>query len=490
MKFHDLDADGVKDDGEDGLSGWTIQALQGGVVVATDVTDADGNYSFSLKPGEYTFQEVLKADWYQSYPADSTYTETLVSGTPSTGNDFGNYQYVDKSGMKFHDLDADGVKDDGEDGLSGWTIQALQGGVVVATDVTDADGNYSFSLKPGEYTFQEVLKADWYQSYPADSTYTETLVSGTPSTGNDFGNYQYVDKSGMKFHDLDADGVKDDGEDGLSGWTIQALQGGVVVATDVTDADGNYSFSLKPGEYTFQEVLKADWYQSYPADSTYTETLVSGTPSTGNDFGNYQYVDKSGMKFHDLDADGVKDDGEDGLSGWTIQALQGGVVVATDVTDTDGNYSFSLKPGEYTFQEVLKADWYQSYPADSTYTETLVSGTPSTGNDFGNYQYVDKSGMKFHDLDADGVKDDGEDGLSGWTIQALQGGVVVATDVTDADGNYSFSLKPGEHTFREVLKADWYQSYPADSTYTETLVSGTPSTGNDFGNFSTLTSRA
>ena len=69
--------------------------------------------------------------------------------------------------------------------------------------------------------------------------------------------------------------------------------------------------------------------------------------------------------------------------------------------------------------EVLQAGWTQSFPASrATATGTSCSprGQVDTGNDFGNYQNATKSGMKFHDLNADGVKDAGEPGLAGWTI--------------------------------------------------------------------------
>jgi hypothetical protein len=37
-------------------------------------------------------------------------------------------------------------------------------------------------------------------------------------------------------------------------------------------------------------------------------------------------------------------------------------------------------------------------------------------NNFGNWTTATKSGIKFHDLNANGVKDEGEPGLAGWTI--------------------------------------------------------------------------
>ena len=63
------------------------------------------------------------------------------------------------------------------------------------------------------------------------------------------------------------------GEPGLPGWTIDLLDSaGAIVATTVTDANGNYSFTdVGPGTYTVQEELQPGWIQTSPAPpGTYT----------------------------------------------------------------------------------------------------------------------------------------------------------------------------------------------------------------------------
>ena len=143
------------------------------------------------------------------------------------------------------------------------------GGAAAATMTPGADpGSDSFSLTPGAYTIREVCPAGegWRQSQPGlvtsadgcgNNTYSINLGSGESDTNNDFGNFRNFTKSGVKFHDHNANGVRDAGDEGLSGWTIQALQGGAVVATTTTGADGSYSFSLTPGAYTIREVCPA-----------------------------------------------------------------------------------------------------------------------------------------------------------------------------------------------------------------------------------------
>ena len=67
--------------------------------------------------------------------------------------------------------------------------------------------------------------------------------------------------------------------------------------------------------------------------------------------------------------------------------------------------------------EVQQAGWTQSYPATEAcgaaaggWGITLTSGQLDSGNDFGNWTTATKTGMKFNDLNGDGVKDAGEPG--------------------------------------------------------------------------------
>src|SRR5262245_49357352 len=211
-------------------------------------------------------------------------------------------------------MNANGTKDAVDSGLPNWTIQAKQGGNVVASTTTDASGNYSFSLKPGTYTFNEVCPAGagWRQSKPGpttsiadcgNNTYTETLTSKGSKKGNGFGNFRNATKYGTNFNDLNNNHVRDAGEPGLSGWEIRLIiPGGVVAGTATTDANGHYSFTgITPGiNYLVCEVLKTGWEQTFPTSGTdcdaidpayapwgYSITLKSGENDTDNDFGNH-----------------------------------------------------------------------------------------------------------------------------------------------------------------------------------------------------------
>ncbi len=94
---------------------------------------------------------------------------------------------------------------------------------------------------------------------------------------------------GVKFNDLNGNGVRDTGEPTMAGWTIQLVDGANnVVATVVTGADGTYCFKqLKPGSYTVSEVNQPGWVQTAPAfPGTWSVLVGSGQVLTDISFGN------------------------------------------------------------------------------------------------------------------------------------------------------------------------------------------------------------
>ena len=95
----------------------------------------------------------------------------------------------------------------------------------------------------------------------------------------------------------------------------------------------------------------------------------------------------SGMKFNDLDGDGILDAGEPGLKGWTIELTDSSGTLVTTTTDTNGNYQFALlADDDYKVSEVNQLGWTQTAPTPGTYSVTIVGGGDETNVDFGNME--------------------------------------------------------------------------------------------------------
>jgi len=118
----------------------------------------------------------------------------------------------------------------------------------------------------------------------SDSGFEEWGVEVYPAT-----------KLGCKFNDLNGNGERDEGEPGLSGWTIYVDYdgGGVRDAGEpyaVTGADGSYMITgIEPGTYDVREVSQENWECTYPEPGYYpAEEFGNGAYVMGNDFGNFQ----------------------------------------------------------------------------------------------------------------------------------------------------------------------------------------------------------
>ncbi|MFA6598130.1 MAG: SdrD B-like domain-containing protein [Ignavibacteriaceae bacterium] len=204
-------------------------------------------------------------------------------------------------GIKFNDLNGNGIQDPGELGLANWEINltfAYATGPVHLIDSTDANGNYCFNdLQPGgTYTVFETNQSGWQQtSPPSPGTYTIPLTSGEHKDSVNFGNKLLPvvgSICGIKFSDLNGNGIQDPGEMGLANWIINLKfqnAAGFITLTDTTDANGNYCFNdLQPGgTYTVFETNQSGWQQtSPPSPGTYTIPLASGEHRDSIDFGN------------------------------------------------------------------------------------------------------------------------------------------------------------------------------------------------------------
>jgi len=549
----DENGDGIQDPGEPGIAGVTVTAtnpVTGDVLTTT--TDADGGYLFSdLPPGKYDIlvdETTLPAGMSQSTNpvnpgADfgnqtNNYSVTIGAGEENLTADFG-YIWADPNGNTgtaaigdrvWLDANSDGVQDPGEAGIGGVTVSIFEDAdgdgikddpVLAATDqngtpggttVTEPDGSYIFyNLPAGAYSIVVdgasaplvgLTQTGDPDDYGAPATNPDNkgesviLAPGDVFLLEDFG---YNDPAGNDigdtvYFDPNANGTQDADEPGIPGVTVALLdENGDVIATTTTDENGEYSFPGLPDEpYT---VVVTD------TDNVLGDLVNTGDPDGGNDdmasvpglpadntdqdFGYAPPGQDPGegligdTVFIDYDESGTPDPGE-GIEGVTVDLHDGaGVVIATTVTDENGNYYFpGLDPTETYSVTVdpttLPAGVVPTVDPDGGDDNTSIvdlsadpdgidltqdfgyEPTPGSEGSIGNLVWLDNNADGVNDgpNGPDGVAgtDDDEPGIEGVTIDLYedtnQNGLVdageplVASTTTDANGNYLFPNLP------------------------------------------------
>ncbi|VEI13408.1 isopeptide-forming domain-containing fimbrial protein [Trueperella bialowiezensis] len=181
--WHDVNADGIRDDAEVGIPGALVCLADGDGVQARDfdgnpvecvTTGADGTYEFTnLLGGDYSVTVHPGDGWYDSPlrvgddpTRDSDGRDIAIDGVPNgvivSGYDTGLFRPGALSGLAWFDADANGLQDDGEERVAGIRVTLLDAdgepavdvnGNPVAPAVTAEDGTYLFgNLRPGQYS--------------------------------------------------------------------------------------------------------------------------------------------------------------------------------------------------------------------------------------------------------------------------------------------------------------------------------------------------
>jgi serine-aspartate repeat-containing protein C/D/E len=521
VKFADTNGNGSRDTGETGLSGVEIDFDPGTGVVLSGLTGSDGSFRVCGLTHDATYRvtERPPLGYSQTGPLDHRVSRRVVArdlgyfiefcDSDVSGLDFGN-QLIPNAvgGVKFEDLNANGVRDPGEPPMAGVSINLLPGTPATPgssrTAVTDASGNFLFTnATPGAFFLVEAVPAGFTQTTPASGVITGTLAPGGSFLTAVFGNFRGVltgTISGLKFLDVNGNGAQDPGEGPQAGVTF-TISGptGFTPRTAVSAADGRFTFQNVPfGTYTVTETVPSGFRQTAPpAPGTVTVTLsVLATTASNPLFGNQPLVQPasiSGTKFLDANGNGVRDPGETGTGGVTIR-LQGttpgtGTGVQT-VTAADGSFTFTgLAAGAYVVSEVVPAGFVQTLPGgNGNVTVNLAAGENRGGILFGNRLAPvgvtpgSISGLKILDFNTNGIIDGIDRPLEGivFVLTAADGTSVQAT--SGADGTFRFSnVAPGTYVLSEILPSGFAQTFPgtpdAPQTYTIVLGSGQNLTG-------------
>jgi len=397
------------------ISGANVQIFKGQTLVGSSVTDSSGNYQVGgLAPGSYTVN--FSAQNYQTKILGASVTSN--SKTELDAN-------LDPNPGCLQGLITDSVT---SNPLVGATVSIYQSNTFVEQVFTDASGNYTFSkLQPGTYLI--VASAVDYQltlgaGLVTSNSKTTVDLALTPTPGDLNGNITDSLTSTP-----------------IIGAEVQIFNGTVLVGSALTDNLGNYTIgNLPPGQYTV--TATANNYQGKSVGA-----IISSGASTTVDFS----LDPNPGQI-----EGMITDSTDGkpIAGAFVLVYMGNTVVGRAVTDATGNYQIqNLAPGQYTVI-ASAANYHTKFVGVSVSSSATASADLKLDPDPGSI-----SGS---------VTDAFSLPLSGVVIELRKGPLLIASTITDPNGNYTFTNLPPDN-YLLIATLTNYQS----ATNTANVVSNT-----------------
>lgn len=514
----DSNADGVMDAGEPVLADVEVALMNGSGrnILETATSDADGRFSFdAVRPGSYMLR-VSSPDGYvfsgamvgSPLPVNSerdgrVYTPsfTLLGGARVEGVGFGLYTQSAVKGRVWLDKDYDGAMGESEDGLRGAVLTLIAAdGTQAAQTTSQRTGEYSFGgLAPGSYTLRVALPegyvytrdgGDSVAAHAFDAQQTISLgeiAMGSTLSDVNIGALAPSVVSGFVWLDADDDGRRQPSDAGVAGTRVTLIPlDGEAEATTTADATGAYRFeNVMPGSYMLRFELtdgqafsrqvegtrRVSCVPMLNAQSAESDvfTVTSGVNRTDMDAGVVGVSGISGAVWEDSAYDGKRSREESGVAGAQIELIDAanGETVASAQTGEDGAYSIGyVRTGTYTVKVTLPDGRIFTCEGESAISDrdasagetapfALAMGEGRDALDIGAILPAAIGGILYVDSDENGARDANEAGLKGAVITLMQGGTVVATCETGADGAYAFeTVRPGTYRVRVTLPED------------------------------------
>jgi len=472
----DIDADGVFDIGEPGLSNVSVSLYDAGpngvfgggddFLIGTTQTGSDGSYLFSHLVGSNYYVEVDETTLPSGLELSTGSTNplpvfTLADNSVNLVQDF---PYTNDSSdnaiigdLVWSDANNNGIRDPGEAGISGVTLDLINTAtnMTVSTTTTGADGQYLFTnVPPGEYTVEVTDSGNELtgysltsgpQSNPSPSEPFE-VEAGDVLLTLDFGyfNNSLHSITDSVWLDSDNDGVFDGSENGIENVTVNLLDGnGVVIATAISDANGDFTFpGLEDGDYQIQisdayNELTNYQFTTTPAENGFFDVVVSGADVINESFGYNNSGTIGDTIFSDADSDGVQDANEIGIAGVDLtlyfdengDGLFNGSDTIVDVTTTDAY-------GYYIFEDLIGTD----YVVFVNTGQTELTGYIQTGDPNEVGTCVTCNGQSGTSLILGGSDLEQDFGYNNSTLADISGNVF---EDLDADGIDDGAAEPG-----------------------------------------------
>lgn len=467
--YSDTNGNGVRDAGEAGLTGVTMELRTlSGSTVSTAITDATGQYRFDQdqsagNSAKTTSQRVvfenLKGAW-SGQSSVSAFNPAL--GTLTQVDLKVNGQITTSVKVENLDTDASTAKVTLNNKLfvlgPGGTLEGVAAPGQFNANLSAFDGTADFSGASG------------YNSGAQTSTVmTSAQVSSTQGlaawTGTGAVNLRAAARGTS---------VQESNTNLMSTITTQGRVELEVVYTYLP------SRSLQVGTYQVVEVTQPSGYldglesiggsvlPGTIGTDTVGITLNSGGISNVN-FGEVKAASLRGLSYIDALADNVynaKDYGAEGALVTLTGIADNGVAVNQQIlVGGDGRFEFAeLRPGTYKLTSSLLdknvAGATKAGTLGGSVTVLTVNGIKVKSGDngldyqFGQYVPAGISGTVYADLNGNGLQDAGENGIPGQTVQLTGAGSGTVT--TDEFGYFDFgTLKPGNYTLTNVTSGNW-----------------------------------
>jgi len=351
------------------------------------------------------------------------------------------------AGSVFADINADGVQDAGESGLTQITVQLDAGanGTIDAVTFSDATGGYRFTgIADGTNTVIVIPPAGTTAVGP---TTRVAIVAGdadvaTPAIGlTPNGKVR-----GEVFADLNGNGKRDSGEAGLSGVTVMIDTGGNGGAdySVVTASDGTYSVeAVTDGTH---KVIVVPPVNYLPVSNNPQSAAVLSGSEVVNTFALRPATAISGR----VSLFALHGNVPATTLGVEIDYQNDGKVDAKTTTATDGSYLFANVPnGTHTIKVIVP-------PGSTVYSSTgnnsqliTVAGNATSDVNFGVSFPGSVTGGLFLDVNGNTKRDANENGITvgSFLVDLNNSGTLI--DVTaKATGNGSFlvtGIPDGDH---------------------------------------------